>query len=108
MSIEQKEVSNGVVREGQGWRFSKEDNSRINNVNQNINNGQVIRRLQQLQPQLLGSVIHWERFLPVQSLKVLLVENDDSTRHVVGALLRNCSYEGQNCSLNIAVDHFVY
>lgn len=40
-------------------------------------------------------VVGWERFLPVRSLKVLLVENDDSTRHVVNALLRNCSYEGQ-------------
>ncbi|CAA7406286.1 unnamed protein product [Spirodela intermedia] len=38
-------------------------------------------------------VVGWERFLPVRSLKVLLVENDDSTRHVVNALLRNCSYE---------------
>ncbi|CAI7755048.1 unnamed protein product [Closterium sp. NIES-53] len=27
------------------------------------------------------------------SLRVLLVEDDDSTRHVVSALLRNCSYE---------------
>ena len=27
-------------------------------------------------------------------LRVLLVEDDDSTRHVVGALLRNCSYDG--------------
>ncbi|KAK1257195.1 Two-component response regulator-like PRR73 [Acorus gramineus] len=40
-----------------------------------------------------GSVVSWERFLPLRSLKVLLVENDDSTRHVVTALLRNCSYE---------------
>lgn len=39
------------------------------------------------------SVVRWERFLPLRSLKVLLVENDDSTRHVVSALLRNCSYE---------------
>lgn len=37
--------------------------------------------------------VHWERFLPLRSLKVLLVENDDSTRQVVGALLRNCGYE---------------
>ncbi|CAI5462305.1 unnamed protein product [Closterium sp. Yama58-4] len=35
----------------------------------------------------------WEAFLPQGSLRVLLVEDDDSTRHVVGALLRNCSYE---------------
>ncbi|XP_047333687.1 two-component response regulator-like PRR73 [Impatiens glandulifera] len=35
----------------------------------------------------------WEKFLPVRSIKVLLVENDDATRHVVTALLRNCNYE---------------
>eukprot|EP00249_Psilotum_nudum_P018298 c26733_g3_i2 orf=325-2886(-) len=39
------------------------------------------------------SVVRWERFLPQQQLKVLLVEYDDSTRHVVTALLHNCSYE---------------
>ncbi|KAL8115652.1 hypothetical protein AgCh_022234 [Apium graveolens] len=43
--------------------------------------------------QLQGSVIQWEDFLPKRSLKVMLVEDDDSTRHVVSALLRNCSYE---------------
>ena len=32
--------------------------------------------------------------LPERHLRVLLVEDDDSTRHVVGALLRNCSYDG--------------
>ena len=47
---------------------------------------------QQQQPQ--GTMVCWERFLHLRSLKVLLVENDDSTRHVVTALLRNCSYEG--------------
>ena len=41
-----------------------------------------------------GAMVRWERFLHVRSLKVLLVESDDSTRHVVTALLRNCSYEG--------------
>ncbi|KAL2642364.1 hypothetical protein R1flu_009951 [Riccia fluitans] len=35
----------------------------------------------------------WESFLPQMQLRVLLAEDDDSTRHVVGALLRNCSYE---------------
>jgi hypothetical protein len=39
--------------------------------------------------------IRWERFLPQYQLRILLVEDDDSTRHVVTALLRNCSYEGQ-------------
>ncbi|XP_050231296.1 two-component response regulator-like PRR73 [Mercurialis annua] len=47
----------------------------------------------QVQQQSQNSVIRWERFLPTKSLNVLLVENDDSTRHVLSALLRNCSYE---------------
>ncbi|XP_078434390.1 two-component response regulator-like APRR9 [Wolffia australiana] len=38
-------------------------------------------------------VIRWERFLPRRSLRVLLVEPDDSTRHIVTALLRKCSYQ---------------
>lgn len=46
------------------------------------------------QQQSQGAMACWERFLNLRSLKVLLVENDDSTRHVVTALLRNCSYEG--------------
>ncbi|CAH9116146.1 unnamed protein product, partial [Cuscuta europaea] len=41
----------------------------------------------------LAHAVRWERFLPLRSLKVLLVENDECTRHVVSALLRNCSYE---------------
>eukprot|EP00850_Spirogloea_muscicola_P011065 SM000067S20342 [mRNA] locus=s67:480674:484353:- [translate_table: standard] len=40
-----------------------------------------------------GPQMCWESFLPQRHLKVLLVEDDDSTRHVVGALLRNCNYE---------------
>ncbi|XP_075517328.1 LOW QUALITY PROTEIN: two-component response regulator-like PRR37 [Primulina tabacum] len=40
-----------------------------------------------------GTLICWERFLHVRSIRVLLVENDHSTRHVVSALLRNCNYE---------------
>ncbi|KAF9674822.1 hypothetical protein SADUNF_Sadunf10G0166900 [Salix dunnii] len=54
-------------------------------------NAQAVIQSQQQQSQ--GSLVHWERFLPRRSLKVLLVENDDSTRHVVSALLRNCGYE---------------
>ncbi|KAL2323305.1 hypothetical protein Fmac_027684 [Flemingia macrophylla] len=49
--------------------------------------------VQQSIPQPQGAIICWERFLHVRSLKVLLVEYDNSTRHVVTALLRNCSYE---------------
>ncbi|CAA0836459.1 Two-component response regulator-like APRR7 [Striga hermonthica] len=54
----------------------------------------------QVQQQQLtqGSVVCWERFLHVRSIRVLLVENDDSTRHVVTALLRNCNYEVVNAA----------
>ncbi|KAF8403372.1 hypothetical protein HHK36_011474 [Tetracentron sinense] len=38
-------------------------------------------------------MIRWERFLHRRFLRVLLVENDDSTRHIVAALLRKCSYQ---------------
>ncbi|KAH9700957.1 Two-component response regulator-like PRR37 [Citrus sinensis] len=98
MCYEQKEVGNGVAGEGHGLGSSEEDESRVDDaVNSNNGPGETIQVhdgfqiSQQQQPQ--GSVIRWERFLPTRSLKVLLVENDDSTRHVVSALLRNCSYE---------------
>lgn len=101
MLDEHKEVRNGVLGEGQ--RLLEEDELQINEDVEDIDDGQmegvqdkaqpqaVLQRLQQ-QPQ--GPLVRWERFLPVRSLKVLLVENDDSTRHVVSALLRNCGYEG--------------
>ncbi|KAE8697202.1 Two-component response regulator-like APRR9 [Hibiscus syriacus] len=34
----------------------------------------------------------WERFLPRMVLRVLLVEADDSTRQIIAALFRKCSY----------------
>ncbi|XP_073043545.1 two-component response regulator-like APRR7 isoform X2 [Primulina eburnea] len=40
-----------------------------------------------------GTVVCWESFLHVRSIRVLLVENDHSTRHIVSALLKNCNYE---------------
>ncbi|XP_030460453.1 two-component response regulator-like APRR5 isoform X1 [Syzygium oleosum] len=39
-----------------------------------------------------GGVVKWERFLPRMVLRVLLVEADDSTRQIIAALLRKCSY----------------
>ncbi|KAJ1391305.1 Signal transduction response regulator, receiver domain [Sesbania bispinosa] len=57
----------------------------------NVESSSVQQHIPQQQPQ--GAMICWERFLHIRSLKVLLVENDYSTRHVVTALLRNCSYE---------------
>ncbi|PIN13655.1 hypothetical protein CDL12_13719 [Handroanthus impetiginosus] len=39
------------------------------------------------------SVVRWERFLPKMAVRVLLVEADDSTRQIIAALLRKCSYK---------------
>ncbi|KAI5423694.1 hypothetical protein KIW84_030060 [Lathyrus oleraceus] len=35
----------------------------------------------------------WDKFLPPTMLRVLLVEPDDSTRHIISALLRKCGYK---------------
>lgn len=59
---------------------------------QGVRQAQMQHQRQQPPPQQ-GPVVRWERFLPQRQLRVLLVEDDDSTRHVVSALLRNCSYE---------------
>ncbi|KAK2649946.1 hypothetical protein Ddye_017435 [Dipteronia dyeriana] len=39
-----------------------------------------------------SEVVRWEKFMPRTVLRVLLVEADDSTRHIITALLRKCSY----------------
>lgn len=94
--VELKGVRNETRFDGQG--LSEEDESRINEDGNNGTHVGLVRthegviRPQQQQPQ--GPVVQWDRFLPLRSLKVLVVEDDDSTRHVVSALLRNCSYEG--------------
>lgn len=46
-------------------------------------------------PEAGGSAaVRWERFLPKMAVRVLLVEADDSTRQIISALLRKCSYKG--------------
>ncbi|KAF8082510.1 hypothetical protein N665_0822s0022 [Sinapis alba] len=37
-------------------------------------------------------LVKWERFLPKIALRVLLVEADDSTRQIISALLKKCSF----------------
>lgn len=94
----QKTIRDKVLTEGHG--LSEEDESRINEDVEDLNDGPIkwvqaaqgILHRPQQQPQ--WPIVRWERFLPLRSLKVLLVENDDLTRQVVSALLRNCSYEG--------------
>ncbi|XP_020413347.1 two-component response regulator-like APRR5 isoform X2 [Prunus persica] len=36
--------------------------------------------------------MRWDKLLPTMNMRVLLVEADDSTRHIIAALLRKCSY----------------
>ncbi|KAK9064125.1 hypothetical protein SSX86_017997 [Deinandra increscens subsp. villosa] len=92
--VDLKEGRNGTPFDGQG--MSEEEESRIN---EDVNStrpkelGQAHGALHRQHQQPQGPVVQWESFLPLRSLKVLLVENDDSTRHVVSALLRNCGYE---------------
>ncbi|KAL3846066.1 hypothetical protein ACJIZ3_003469 [Penstemon smallii] len=40
-----------------------------------------------------SSAVMWERFISKMAVKVLLVEADDSTRQIITALLRKCSYK---------------
>ncbi|XP_022765293.1 two-component response regulator-like PRR37 isoform X2 [Durio zibethinus] len=96
---EHKQMRDGLTGEGQG--LSAEDESQINEDVEDRHDGNKevvqlqihMRGVQQMsQQQSHGPLVCWERFLPLRSLKVLLVENDDSTRHVVCALLRNCGY----------------
>ncbi|XP_028775159.1 two-component response regulator-like APRR7 [Neltuma alba] len=79
-----------------GHNFHEDDELKSNGTAEEVKVGQdgiveapAVQHMPQQQPQ--GAI--WERFLHLRSLKVLLVEIDDSTRHVVAALLRNCSYE---------------
>ncbi|KAK3232316.1 hypothetical protein Dsin_004197 [Dipteronia sinensis] len=97
---EHKEIRDGVTGEGQG--LSEEDESQMNEDLGDVNDGwvdaiqvqvQAKAVLQRPQQHSQGPLVCWERFLPPRSLKVLLVESDDSTCRVVCALLRNCGYE---------------
>lgn len=96
------QIRDGVI--GKEQALSEEDESRLNDDLEDVNdenteevqvqaNGQAVQQRPQQQPH--RPLVRWERFLPLRSLKVLLVENDDSTCHVVCALLRNCGYEGE-------------
>ncbi|KAI6671163.1 hypothetical protein NL676_006048 [Syzygium grande] len=101
---EQNGGTNGILHEEQCRNSSEEDNSRSNDVVE-YGNGYPSLDIQahdgfRIEPQQLqgpqqphGPMVLWERFLPIKTVKVLLVENDDSTRQVVNALLRNCGYE---------------
>ncbi|KFK27550.1 two-component response regulator-like aprr3 [Arabis alpina] len=88
MCFNNKETANEVETERQAFGSSEEDESRVEDTARNAND---LLQISQQQP--VAPLVKWERYLPVKSLKVLLVEDDDSTRHIVTALLKNCSYE---------------
>ncbi|XP_039063976.1 two-component response regulator-like APRR7 isoform X2 [Hibiscus syriacus] len=74
------------------------DDLKVNKIAQNVKDGHVgavqasaMWQMAQQQPQ--NAKCYWQRFLNLTTVTVLLVENDDSTRHVVTALLRNCCYD---------------
>ncbi|RZC69585.1 hypothetical protein C5167_032680 [Papaver somniferum] len=47
----------------------------------------------ELKKEISNSVIRWQDFLPRMHMRILLVEADDSTRHIISALLRKCGYK---------------
>ena len=98
-SVERSKKSEpgGIVSEGQGG--PADEVPRTNRIDEDVKDvgGRAVEAQDALQVPLQnpqGTVACWERFLHLRSIKVLLVEDDDSTRHVVTALLRNCNYEG--------------
>ncbi|GMI71370.1 pseudo-response regulator 7 [Hibiscus trionum] len=91
-----KRTTNGVVAEEHV--MLEEDDPKVNEIAQNVKDGGIgaaqapaMRQMAQQHPQ--SAMCYWQRFLHLTTVTVLLVENDDSTRHVVTALLRNCCYD---------------
>ncbi|KAM3340308.1 two-component response regulator-like APRR7 isoform X1 [Capsicum galapagoense] len=97
MLDEEKAIGDGIFREG--LNVVKDNEFKIGTIsNDRIEEREITLQAQhgvklQEQQQSQGSAACWQQFLHVTSIKVLLVENDDSTRHIVSALLRNCNYE---------------
>ncbi|XP_031497868.1 two-component response regulator-like APRR5 [Nymphaea colorata] len=55
-------------------------------VEEEVGNGEEGREKEMM-------MLKWKEFLPRMMVRVLLVEFDDSTRQIITALLRKCSYE---------------
>uniref|UniRef100_A0A0D9VSP9 CCT domain-containing protein n=1 Tax=Leersia perrieri TaxID=77586 RepID=A0A0D9VSP9_9ORYZ len=88
-----KGIGNGIVENGHSLKEKEEWG---NGVGENLPNGHIAPPEPQQtdeQKEHQVRIVRWEKFLPVKTLRVLLVENDDSTRQVVSALLRKCCYE---------------
>lgn len=50
-----------------------------------------------------GLMVRWERLIPTMASRILLVEADDSTRQIIAALLRKCSYKGEFVFLELSL-----
>ncbi|XP_054813435.1 two-component response regulator-like APRR7 isoform X2 [Prosopis cineraria] len=96
LQVGKKILIDGATGEEHG--LHEKDALKVNGIVEVVKAGQgVTVKGPVVQPiakqQTRGAIVCWERFLHLGSLKVLLVENDNSTRHVVTALLCNCCYE---------------
>ncbi|KAF7818566.1 two-component response regulator-like APRR7 isoform X1 [Senna tora] len=96
LQVVNETFKDGVSGEEHG--LHEDDELKVNGIAEEVKVGQgatvegpAVQHIPQQQPQ--GAIVCWERFLHIRSLRVLLVENDDCTRQIVTALLRNCSYE---------------
>ncbi|KAF0903942.1 hypothetical protein E2562_030080 [Oryza meyeriana var. granulata] len=89
-----KGIGNGIVENGHILKAEEEEWR--NGMGEDLPNGHSTPpepKQTDEQKEHQVRIVRWERFLPVKTLRVLLVENDDSTRQVVSALLRKCCYE---------------
>ncbi|XP_071709632.1 two-component response regulator-like APRR7 isoform X2 [Rutidosis leptorrhynchoides] len=93
--VNDQEDVNKFADNGPGSKDLSNGRVDVNNVQNGQNHTVVQGNGAPRGPQQLaqGSLVQWEKFLHVRSIKVMLVENDDCTRHIVTALLRNCNYE---------------
>ena len=82
-SGDELEVKERSEREEEKQRKQKEETGEVKKKKKNKKEGEG-----------LNGIVRWEGFLPRMVLRVLLVEADDSTRQIIAALLRKCSYRG--------------
>ncbi|TVU37083.1 hypothetical protein EJB05_10374 [Eragrostis curvula] len=82
-------LGNGAV--GGAYRLRGEESIRNNEPDGPVS--EPTSGVQQDEMENQQQQVCWERFLQKKTIKILLVESDDSTRQVVSALLRHCMYE---------------
>ncbi|KAK4267087.1 hypothetical protein QN277_023921 [Acacia crassicarpa] len=70
-------MGEAVLASGEKWTVDMEE--KMNTMNQ-------------LKDESSSEMVNWDKLLPQMVLRVLLVEADDSTRQIIAALLRKCSY----------------